>query len=265
MDAVELARAIGVELVGRFAHGEGTGAYAIRMPDGTGAVLKVETDDLDFGRSITFTDALRTRGYPAPASIASGELDGTWYEVTELVPGNSIEQVTADQVLQLIALNDLQRGPWLAEILASLTDGYVGYCELGPLRAYDPALLDRLQEIARRSRDLDIATGDVVHYDFSPYNILAEGDHITGVVDWTGATSGDAAFDLVTLAYYTYDFALRDQLLDAARTRTDPRALHLYAAHMVLRQVDWSLRHQDDTGVRWATDIGGALLEVLDG
>jgi hypothetical protein len=38
----------------------------------------------------------------------------------------------------------------------------------------------------------------------------------------------------------------------------------LYAAHMVLRQVDWSLRHQDETAVWWPTGMGEALLDVLD-
>ena len=80
------------------------------------------------------------------------------------------------------------------------------------------------QRIADAARDVDVSDRDVVHYDFSPYNMLADGDRITGVVDWDGATSGDAAFDLVTLAFYTYDFAVRDELLgDDARGTTDPR------------------------------------------
>ena len=67
----------------------------------------------------------------------------------------------------------------------------------------------------------------------------------------SAATSGDAAFDLVTLAYYTYDPILHIAILDAARARTDPRALALYAAHMVLRQVDWSLHYHDAAAVRY--------------
>jgi hypothetical protein len=206
-----------------------------------------------------------------PASLASGEVDGTGYELTQRMPGNPVEQITEAHVAQLVALVEKQRdvglpvrAPWVADMVASLTDGFVGYCELECVRAHNPALLDRLQEIAKRSRGLDVSSRDVVHYDFSPYNVLAEADRITGVVDWQGATSGDAAFDLVTLAYYTYDFALRDRLLDAGRALTSPGALRLYAAHMVLRQVDWSLRHQDETAVWWSTGMGEALLQALD-
>ena len=102
-----------------------------------------------------------------------------------------------------------------------------------------------------------------MHYDFSPYNVLADEDGITGVVDWQGATSGDAAFDLVTMAYYSPDTEIRDQLLAAALARTDPRAVELYAAHMVLRQVDWCLRNHDATAVWWFRDLGTSLLDAL--
>jgi phosphotransferase family enzyme len=272
VEVVELADAIGVEIVRKLAHGEGAGAYEVRVGDGMPAVLKVDADDvLDFGHSIKFTEALRVRGYPVPASLASGEVDGTGYELAERMPGDPVEQITAAHVPQLVALVGMQRdiglpgrAPWVGDMVASLTDGFVGYCQLDTLRAHNPALLARLQEVAARSRGLDVASRDTVHYDFSPYNVLAEGDRITGVVDWQGATSGDAAFDLVTLAYYTYDFALRDRVLDAARAITCPAALRLYAAHMVLRQVDWSLRHQDEAAVWWSTGMGEALLDVLD-
>jgi thiamine kinase-like enzyme len=173
-------------------------------------------------------------------------------------------------VPQLIALNDLQRdvgrpgrGPWVDDMVTTITEGRVGYCELHALRAHDPALLDRLQRIAESSHDLDVATADVVHCDFTTYNILFDDDQVTGVIDWSGATSGDAAFDLVSLAFYTYDPILHEEILTAARARTDARALQLYAAHMTLRQVDWSLRNHDGDLVQWHTDAGLALLAAV--
>ena len=158
MDPERVAAAVGAEVIGILPHGEGNGAYAVQLGDGTRAVMKLYTGD---------------------------------------------------------------------------------------------------------AHNLDVADTDVVHYDFSPYNIIASGDRITGVVDWDGATSGDAAFDLVTLATYTYDFGLRDELLAAAAASTAPRALALYAAHMVLRQVDWSLRHHDEATVEWFLGIGTALLDSV--
>jgi hypothetical protein len=72
--------------------------------------------------------------------------------------------------------------------------------------------------------------------------------------------AGDAGFDLVTLAFYTFDFDVRDELLSVIRGRTPPRAIALYAAHMVLRQVDWSLRHHGAAEADWFMGIGEALL-----
>jgi aminoglycoside phosphotransferase (APT) family kinase protein len=148
-------------------------------------------------------------------------------------------------------------------MVTSIVDGRTGYCEHGALRVYSPetrALLDRLRAIAHAHADVDVdvAIDDVVHMDFHTANMLAIDHRITGVIDWEGSTSGDAAFDLVTQALYTPD--LRTELLDAARARTDPHALPLYAAHMVLRQVDWSLRHHNAAQVRRYLDEGVALL-----
>jgi hypothetical protein len=59
-----------------------------------------------------------------------------------------------------------------------------------------------------------------------------------------GLTAGsDRAFDLATLLFYLYDHSdagdlLRARLLDL----TGPRPACAYLAHMLLRQVDWSLR-----------------------
>ena len=89
--------------------------------------------------------------------------------------------------------------PWAEYIVSTVLEGCIGFCEHEEMRARDPALLDRLRAIA--DRDIDVPLDDVVHFDFSPYNILGEGDRITGVVDWNSALAGDAAFDVVTCAF----------------------------------------------------------------
>jgi Ser/Thr protein kinase RdoA (MazF antagonist) len=270
----EIAAAVGVDLVGRLPHGEGSGAYEIRSADGHPAVLKLYSGDvLDLGAPSDLVDALRARGYPAPATLSKGALDGTVYEIQEWLPGEPIEQLTPARLPQVLALNARQRdvglmgrGPWIDEVVTSVLDGRTGYCEHAAMAAHSNetrALLDRIFRIADGARRLQVSDSDVVHYDFSPYNVLAEGDRITGVVDWDGATNGDAAFDLVTLASYTYDYAIRDALLAAAAAQTDPDALALYAAHMTLRQVDWSLRNHGEAEVAWFMGIGTDLLAAV--
>jgi aminoglycoside phosphotransferase (APT) family kinase protein len=107
------------------------------------------------------------------------------------------------------------------------------------------------------------APADTPHYDFSGYNVLTEGNRITGVVDWNGATNGDAAFDLVTLAFYTYGDAVRSELLAAAATQSGPDAVALYVAHMVLRSVDWTIRNHEDFQVQWFLGISTDLLAAV--
>jgi hypothetical protein len=264
VDPQQVADAARVELVEKLARGEGEGAFLVRTSDGGRAVLKIVGGEAPYRPMM---EALRARGYPAPAVLDAGRAGDVHYEIMELVAGVPLEAPTLVQVRQLLTCNALQgdvgsvgRGPFIEEMMLSLVDGLDGYCRHASLRAHEPELLDRLRRIGEAAGSVEVAGDDVVHYDFSPYNILADGDVITGVVDWQGATSGDAAFDLVTLAYYTYDGAAHAALVDAALARTDPRAVRLYAAHMVLRQVDWSLRHHDALAARWHRDLGVALL-----
>lgn len=274
MEAEEIAAAIGVELDGRFEHGEGTGAYAVRTADGLDVVLKLFDDDvLDLGASAPLTAALRARGYPVPTIHASGVHDGIRYEIQERMPGVQLGQPTSERVASLrdlvLAQRDVGlpgRGPWVETMVASVTEGCVGYCQHDAMTAHSDetrSMLRRLRRIADAAQRIDVSDRDVVHYDFSPHNVLVDDDRITGVVDWDGATNGDAAFDLVTLAAFTYDYAVRDELLAVAAQLTDPRALALYAAHMVLRQVDWSLRKQRDFEVAWFMGTGTALLAAV--
>ncbi|HTK16715.1 MAG TPA: aminoglycoside phosphotransferase family protein [Acidimicrobiia bacterium] len=274
MEPGEIAAAIGVELVGRLPHGEGSGAYEIRTAGGDRAVLKLYAGDvLDLGAPPDLVDALRARGYPAPATRSKGALDGTVYEIQEYLRGDPMEELTPALLPQVLALNGRQRdvgligrGPWIHEMVTSVLEGRTGYCEHAAMASHSnetQALLDLLLRIADGARGLQVSDSDVVHFDFSPYNVLTAGDRITGVVDWDGATNGDAAFDLVTLASYTYDYPTRDALLAAAAERTDPDALALYAAHMVLRQVDWTIRHHEELEVQWFIGIGTDLLTAV--
>jgi len=186
-----------------------------------------------------------------------------------------MDQLTPKLLPSVLAINALQRdvgvvgrGPWVDEMVTSILNGRIGYCEHAAMAEHSDEtreLLARLFRIADAARGVQVSDTDVVHFDFSPYNLLTDGTRASGVVDWHGATNGDAAFDLVTLAHYTFDYAVRDQLLAAAAARTDPGALVLYAAHMVLRSVDWTIRHHEESAVQWFLGIGSDLLAAVGG
>ena len=84
-----------------------------------------------------------------------------------------------------------------------------------------------------------------MHYDFTPTNLLADAATITGVIDINAPVlAGDRGFDLATLLFYAYDHdGIRARLGARLLELAGPRAARAYLAHIVLRQVDWSVRH----------------------
>ena len=81
------------------------------------------------------------------------------------------------------------------------------------------------------------------------------------MVDWQGATSGDAAFDLVTLAYYSPAVVIRDHFRGGRLV--DPRTLERTARTWCCGKFDWCLRNHDDLAVWWFHDLGTDLLDTL--
>lgn len=150
-------------------------------------------------------------------------------------------------------LADFQAGPddshggWPELLTRTLTHGGDGYCVHSTLAAR-PDLSDLL-EIVRRvgeSCGPSISAGrDFVHFDFTLANLLTDGTAVTGVIDVNPPLlTGDRAFDLATLLFYLYDHddvraVLRARLLELSSWQV----ARAYLAHMVLRQVDWSVRH----------------------
>ena len=100
-------------------------------------------------------------------------------------------------------------------------------------------------------------TDDVVHFDFSPCErAVGDGDAHHGRRRLGGRDERRRGLRSRHARARTPTTApCATRCSRAAAERTDPRVLPLYAAHMVLRQVDWSLRHHG----RLSSDRGGTL------
>jgi Ser/Thr protein kinase RdoA (MazF antagonist) len=150
-------------------------------------------------------------------------------------------------------LGDGQPG-WPELITRTLTTGGDGYCLHSTLEGRPDTrdMLRVLRRIGESCGPAIAAGGDFVHFDFTLANLLSDGRGITGVIDINPPVlAGDRAFDLATLLFYGYDqdglrIPLQARLLDMA----GPRASRAYLAHMVLRQVDWSVRHHPAAATR---------------
>jgi thiamine kinase-like enzyme len=142
---------------------------------------------------------------------------------------------------------------WPRPVVDSVLHGGDGFCLLDPMRSYSAetaALLAVLQSLVASSGVETFPANDVVHFDFQGANILVDRGEITGVIDWEGCCAGDATFDLATLYFYTDPDGeaarhQRDRLWDLLMARIPPSLLGAYLAHLVLRQLDWSIRFHE--------------------
>jgi hypothetical protein len=210
----------------------------------------------------TVTARLRERGYPAPRIHAVGQAPGLVFWVQERLPGTPLDPgpgpvAVARLLPELIRLNDAQAGlgtgpgGWPGLLTGTLTTGGDGYCVHSTLRARPDTreLLAVVRRIGERCGPAVPAGRDFVHYDFTPANLLSDGTSITGVIDVNPPVlAGDRAFDLATLLFYCYDHdEVRERLHARLLELASPAATRAYLAHLVLRQVDWSLRFHPDT------------------
>jgi len=237
--------------------GESASTFLATGRDGTVSVLKTspEAGSDSVGRLGELAARLRRRGYPAARVLACGHADGTVFWLQERLPGTVLERgpVPGWLVPEVLRLNDAQAGLGdgtrrLSDLIAvTLTTGGDGYCVHATLQAR-PDTRDLLA-VVRRTAGRCLAEvpepDDFVHYDFTPANLLTDGPGISGVIDINPpALTGDRAFDLATMLFYLYDHdSTRDRLRRRALELTSHAALDAYLAHMLLRQVDWSLRH----------------------
>ena len=184
--------------------------------------------------------------------------------------------MSASTVQELIAINRIQAGlagdlppEWPARVIDGVLKGFEGYCVIDTLRresAESAAMLETLQVlVVRHSGDISVA-GDIVHWDFNPGNVLCDGNRIVGVVDWEGACAGDRGFDLATFLFYSYDDReVRDPLWREALDCSGHGALTVYLAHMIVRQVDWSIRHHGTASTaHWMTIAEEIIRDLRD-
>ncbi|MBB6547404.1 aminoglycoside phosphotransferase (APT) family kinase protein [Nonomuraea rubra] len=228
------------------------GAAYVRWPDGHRSVLTRGPDVRHL------LEVARAAGIPAPAY----ELVSSPVIVQELLPGTISRVPSEATVRHMVEINARCRGLLagradLPPHRLHLRDDGPGYCLHGSLRTYDSRtrhLLDQVEEIGRAFPDA-LEGDDLVHTDFHPENVLVDAaGTVTGVIDWDGATRGDADFDLHTLRF---DLARRDPGLrvDVPDTESAPACW----AHLSLRLVDWAIRHHTASDVTAWLDVARRL------
>jgi hypothetical protein len=201
------------------AGGESGAAFWLRERDGAAWLLKVTREPVSGLQALdALTGRLRARGYPAPrlrataqAGLGGGGADWRHLITTTLLAGG---------------------------------DGY-GLHSTMTARPDTRDMLAALRGIGASCGSAIPPGVDFTHFDFHFLNLLSDGATITGVVDINPPPlAGDRAFDLATLVFYVYDHdELRRRILDRLFGLAGRQAARAYLALMVLRQVEWSVRH----------------------
>lgn len=237
------------------------GAFAITDSQDKRYVLKWKPETQNLSRmqeAKAVTDVLRSIGYPASHFLFIGCALNCVYSIQTTLPGIPIYPDPLDITLvpQLLELNELQRGralpnmrDWHEEAVVTVLSGGDGYCLHASLLEYSCdtiKLLDTLQKIVLAHQAEPHRTTDIVHNDFQLANILVHNQRISGIIDWDAPFAGDRIFDIATLLFYSYDdLEIRKRLWRYILKHATLNLLSVYFAHLILRQVDWSLRFHD--------------------
>jgi aminoglycoside phosphotransferase (APT) family kinase protein len=202
-------------------------------------------------RAAAVTARLRELGYPASRYV---QVEPDWALQEELrgeplEPWRPLPDEIARQLLSLLELHGeafpvATPGSWRRVVASSVLSGARSYLRLATLRDHSDRsreLLSRCQEAVRRFSERVPEMGAIVHWDFTPDNVLVRDGRVSGVIDWEGVRAGDPQFDLVTLAFY----APGTPLLEDGLRSVDAGLRAAYQAHLCVRQAEWSLRRND--------------------
>ena len=222
----------------------------------------------------TVTDLLRSLSYPAPYYLLIGKIPEGIYSIQSVLPGSPMRHLPPTHLPHLFELNEIQVGraipdrkDWHQEVINTVLIGGDGYCLHASLQKHSPGtakLLQTLQTLVIAHQDEPHRTSDIVHGDFQHSNILIHDGQISGIVDWDNSFAGDCIFDIATLLFYSYDIVeVREELWEYALERVSLKLLSMYFAHLILRQVDWSLRYHDQTTSEHYIIRGQALLQEI--
>jgi len=267
------------QLVGRLAGGE-TGAHECVAPDGRRVVVKwehVPSSQAQRLRAVGLADRLReAASWPVPRQTTV-EHDGCLFVIQDLRPGAPIARLTPSLVDRLLELHAARLGlerpddasTWPKVMIETLTIGGFGYCIHEPLRSYDARTARWVERVERIGYALDsdsLGGGDIVHWDFHPGNVLEGDGQVSAVIDTDFVTTGDAAFDLATLAVSSLvtdcEAGVRRRLLDVGVRALDEPKRAAYVAHLLLRYLDWSIRKARVEGTEFWLDAADRLLET---
>ncbi|QWF79512.1 phosphotransferase family protein [Amycolatopsis sp. CA-230715] len=151
-------------------------------------------------------------------------------------------------------LHDAPLPPWPGRSHGEIAAQLDGECEWLLANGVLPAeLITRNREVAEAA--LRPWTPVFTHGDLQISHVFADGDQITGVLDWTEAAQGDALFDLATLTLGHEEHL--DDVLAGYGADVDLDVIRAWWSLRSLRGVRWLIEHGFDPA------LPGCEIDVL--
>ena len=247
------------EVVGPLAGGE-TGATEIKSSSDERRVLKWESNRHNIASRIEgahLAERLRVEAdWPVPKQHVV-QIDDWLLVAQQFMAGDPVTRLTEAVVNDLLALHRARLGlgatdspeRWGTDQIEILVSGGRGYCLHEPLRSYDSRtrqVVERIESIGRQLTPEQLAGNDIVHADLHPGNFLQSNCQLAAVVDLDYARTGDAAFDLASLAVSSVatpcEGNTRQHLVEIGLDALDEPRRHAYVGNLLLRLLDWPIR-----------------------
>ena len=277
---------VNLQVVGRAALGEVSGAVYVRWPDGhDGVVTQVAHPYSAIGWLNFIRDVLelaRSRGGLVPRYELIAELSGCAAIVQERLPGSPPQRVDEAVVDVIVTANEglaglLHDRPDVPAPDLYLRESGSDFCLHETLAQYDDRsrkLLDWIREVGLTGPD-QLAGDDLVHWDLVPGNVLLdEHGKVTGIVDWDGIGRGDRHFSLIKLRFVLANWSILQpagypevssravaRLDEHLQSMLEPEDFRRYWAHWSLSMVDWAIRHHTRADVDLYLDLATARIQ----
>jgi fructosamine-3-kinase len=257
------------------APGDTKAAWRVTDPAGRTMLMKWSAgSEFHAAEAAALASRLRAAGYPVEEFSYWGTDGAISYTVRPWIEGRVLGAELRRYLDQVLALIEMHagaapdpRGGLRESLIASVLEGFAEWCVLDSMRNHPRGaqVLERVQAIARASARVEMRTGDAVHFDFHHGNILVGDAGVAAVIDWEGCRSGDRAFDLATLLYYSYpDRALHEALWERADAIASRDAMALFLAHLIVRQTEWSIRLETEEAADRYLRLADRILADLD-
>ncbi len=268
-------------VVRRLPGGSQQGAYELTDPHGERAVLKWHTRNVAADQLAETARAIETgraRGWPTPRWLAFGPLpDEGAYILEEFIDGTRPTRLDSGLLDQLLAANRIQAGlrpnagrSWSAYIRRVVFENEAGDAARLRTHAETAPLGDRLERATAGARGLVLPDTDLVHGDFTLWNVLVRGG-TAHLIDAAHAGRGTRAYDLASLlvgaaaddAWADSSIGSRQRLETECRTLVGADGLLVCVAARLIVFLEWGLRHWSPAGIQDKVARSEALLEEL--